>query len=463
MRWRYFLAPAGFERQMRRPTLRLALLVAAAAAAWIVPAADARIRLDPNPADAGPVLAGPDAVWLEDAGQEGQRLRLLASDGRATRILDRLPGPHPQADYLYVPDLAASSRLVAYARTSQAEEFRDTYTIDAAVVLGTRRGRFSSLFACGPEDPACGCGFGFESSGDALDVDGERVIMPAPDCERLAIVARRGPMRARPVLVPARFVSGARLAGRFAAWSSFRNGLTTVYDWRRRRVLYRVRRGEDFDLRADGSLVVAQGRQILRASRRRPRPRAIAALPRLRYRTVRVAGARLAALGRPQSPGFGPSTLVVSDLSGRRRRLLKPHPEDDVALTAFDGDCLAWSAGSPRPRRRGLYLAQADRRAGSRSACRAVAVLSRRVRIREGTVPVRLRCRVLSGQCRGRMTLTRGGRQLGVRTFSLRAGSVATVPVGVRSHRGRRVRVVVVARDRRGDVSIATGALTVRR
>ena len=282
---------------------------------------------------AGPVLAGSAVVWLERRGQEARLER--AVPGRRPTILFRQALRNVSLD-----DLAASRGVVALERRMSVcpppnPPLASSCTEQREVLGGPPSGPLRVLATS--DD----CGGGSISVAPSVDVSGELVAigenlcLPPGDRRRRIVVARLG--QGSPSLLcdadllhgPPRCRGDARVAGRFVGWSEGRDAVV-VYDRLRRRVAYRplLPRVQSFDVQADGTLAVAYDPQGLDGAasvawRTSQAGRVLPFRARVSGRSrsvVRIAGDRILA-ERVLSPSS--SALVVSDLRGRTRRIVR--------------------------------------------------------------------------------------------------------------------------------------------
>jgi hypothetical protein len=261
---------------------------------------------------------------------------LMRAPGSGAQVVHRQRSTPRRQDWGVVR-IAASPSLMAFGRAWNSCGGNVCGYGGDDLWAGPPRGPFSR-YAKAPYLP-CGSGLRF-------DVDGNAVVFSESFCrrgkERSHVVLRRFPQGPAIELQNASAKSyccgGVAIAGNFVAWSAGR--AIVVYDLATRRTAYRAalptgsQRGVDFDLRTDGTLVVAIDNRrgidydelqvarlfLFSPGEWAPRPRRLrgrAVLNRF-GRRMRLVDGRLLYDRRLTAKS---SELVLGDLAGRRRRL----------------------------------------------------------------------------------------------------------------------------------------------
>jgi hypothetical protein len=239
--------------------------------------------------------------------------------------------------------LAGSSRLVAYERSAEYSDIRETYI--SGQEFGTVVGRkVRRLHSCNGGQCAC--------ESPSVAVSGRVVATPMGPRGRAGIfvrdLARRKTHRFRAV-----GCAKPALAGRYLAAGYPDSQAVRVYDWRRERLVKVVRTPRhyyvgDYALQSDGTVAVSfisdvnDTQRLVVATLRSKRPRVVSREP---LSTVHIARNRLAYDGGRRTLNF-----VVKTLRGKT--VSRVIPPAGATLTDFDGRCLLYTVGRPR---HGLY------------------------------------------------------------------------------------------------------------
>lgn len=301
---------------------------------------------------APPVFAGSSVAWVGNYGYcipDPQRadprvcVQYLARWRRGTKRTPALfdpPAFDPAQRFGVAPvvALAGTPRMVAYGRLSELEDDRDP------ILHGQEYGAVPNgrpplpLVACRGE--RCRCYF------TEIAASERAVATPLDARGRSGVVVHDLARRRKHAFRRARCVVPA-LAGRYLAVAEGRG--VSVYDWRRERLVKRVRTPRnhylsEYDVQSDGTLAIwfvriagERGRLVV-VSRRRRRPLFTRSTNGF---VLRIARNRVAY----ESGGLRP-TITVRTVRGRVVSRFRPAPSAPGAhavLADFDGRCLLWT------------------------------------------------------------------------------------------------------------------------
>ncbi|MDQ4048723.1 MAG: hypothetical protein M3131_04975 [Actinomycetota bacterium] len=428
---------------------------------------------------AGPVLAGPSLLFEEEPG--GRFAVRLATAGQPTRTLASAAPPAPSDDSESPGDfsttriaVAASPARAAYTNTSSSGNARyGQGTTGTAVFSGPLAGPLAQLATCS--------GDLYPPFSGEVAVDADAVAHTA--CDGSLVIrnfAPGAPVAVRTIAQPTGFAArDVALAGRYVAYTRSRVGpvprdldRTVVADWVAGTESYSLPAEEDFDIDADGTIVVANfsggvscatGR-LFWYSTSQPVPHPVGQNPC--RPGVRIAGGGIAVA---LDAGGGQHALSLVDLAGRRRDVAALGPpgvqRGDVD---FDGSRLSYALADCSGQSDLLMVAATSTEAAKplSTSC-PVAIRSRRLELRSGRRSVRasLACpRGCAGTARLDRRRGRGRRARRVTIGSSRSFRIGAVrcrtAVGialnrtgrrlVRARRPLRARLVITTTDRAG-------------
>lgn len=292
---------------------------------------------------AGPVLAGKGVLWTERIGSTVSLV--LWRPGRHAAVVDRFTANG-------FVSLASSGSRALIARLDEAcgaakpgEAQPCVATEDA--LAGRPAGPFRSIGvtrSCTTQYPNL----------PAVDVDQTTGAYAESRCApaRVRVLDLAGPSpRTLFVRSLPSCCAGARIAGRYLAWS--RASSIVIYDWKTQRVVRRFTTPTtvtDLDVQADGKVAaLLTDRRIAWFSPSEPRVHRLPDLAAGTARGIRIAGDRIAFVRG--SPDGTERDLVVADLAGHVDRIAtfgeRDRLSNDFASqsdVSFDGHSIVWAS-----------------------------------------------------------------------------------------------------------------------